>query len=418
MLSRLSNDDVTKLSQVARNYAKAAKYPTQKAAKDAADKADKAAKAAFDRLYEHYYPDLLLLIPRKEVIRGRSITAEEAEDVAGDLRCYSRKRISSWKEDRTFCDFMIDNLDVVVIKGLAVKASKGGKEELKVLRDHYTYNPDKVTAINACLGDDRDAFDQLWKLYNQALTGYIRGKTRTDFDADDVGQTMWEYCWRKKNTYNPFFSFYTFLRNIARSRIMEYYADRGRGGIVNESDLHGPTEDEGGRRLEELAHSGSGGGAPFPDPTIIISLLELLCITFRCSAKAHQMLTFGFHRLLQWTPREIVKDLSKGFFWDLSEKLYEDYAEFFRGYTDNDLGCVFDDAFNFLFLKLKINIDQVYTEAEYKDLRSRHGREKVGSAKLEDFYGKDWEHSISYWSDRAKKRVRAIVEGKNRLCQE
>lgn len=260
---------------------------------------------------------------------------------------------------------------------------------------------------------NKEAFAELHKHFHQALCGHIRGRIGNSRDAEDLAQETWEYCLKKKDTYNPKFSFFTFLLCFARYIIARYYK---RTNQWNELFIFLSEFPELKKEIQiiDLAPPDSDEKAistPIPSPYDSLIFRELLCISLKCCAKPHKLVTFGFHRPLQWKPSEIAKGLSNRTLKDLSKKLYQDYISSFRF-----IGSEIAECFTPLFSKLEQLVEELYTESEYQELRKNYSGKKVGSTELRVYLRKDPAHSISDWSNRVKNRVKEIAEGTRTIC--
>lgn len=138
-----------------------------------------------------------------------------------------------------------------------------------------------------------------------------------------------------------------------------------------------------------------------------------LKITFKEGGHPHQLVAFGFNKLLTgWGPKEIVEKLSSKSLKTLADKLIMDYKE------ESKLpGYIVNYAFKPLKGKMDKKVEDVLEKRDSKNKYKKLLKKKVGGTKLKDYYGNNPEHNISDWSDKVGKRVLMKIR-KRRLTRE
>ena len=278
---------------------------------------------------------------------------------------------------------------------------------------------DEQTRLGVEAGEcNREAVEKLYEHYHEALYGHIRQRIGNTEDAKDVAQDAWEYYYKKKHTYNPEYAFYTFLRNFARYAIMRYFVKRR---LWNELFIliseHPELREE--MDITDLAHWEADERqispiVPPPDDPIIFK--ELLCLTLRCCAKPHQLIIFGFNRLLRYTPRQIVTGLSEKTLGELTRRFSRELCQYYIPFLELPSSETIDECFSSLESKLCELVVAVYTKDEYEELRRNYPHAEVSSTLLRDYLGKDPRHSISDWSNRVKDRVWQMLQADRTAC--
>jgi RNA polymerase sigma factor (sigma-70 family) len=249
--------------------------------------------------------------------------------------------------------------------------------------------------------------DEASRRYNKALVGYIGTRVKNEEEAKELAQRTWEKCIRSKQNYNPTYSFYTFLRNCANWIILDYFIKTKRSR-EREILLSNFPELREGIREPDITILDSGRVAThsrIPSQDSLIIFTELLCMASCCEAKPHQLITFGYHKLLQWKRSEIFQNLSAQTLRELAKNLRNMYISCFQ----NLVGSLLDemnDCFETLFQRLEKTVAEVYTEHNYEALIMNHGHKKVAESKLKDYYGENPEHEITVWSNRIKQKIR------------
>lgn len=130
---------------------------------------------------------------------------------------------------------------------------------------------------------------------------------------------------------------------------------------------------------------------------------RLLHVAFNSSSPLQQVIIFGFNKLLQWTPREIVAGLSGFPIRDLEASLEQKLVET-RGYSQKGI----TDCFQ----KLRRNMDAVFgTLVQHPKTRELHKallHRITGDIVLREFYSSEQEAegNVDQWVNNVWKDVR------------
>ena len=188
--------------------------------------------------------------------------------------------------------------------------------------------------IARAMKGDRDAFDQLYARHQSKVYGFIRSRTKTDQDAEEIAQECWIKVWQKMETYDANrASFRTFLRFWAGIKMLQFYSTQNAQRKVLKlfSDLTARFPDlEEEKEIEEvLAQLGvHSEPARLADADRLEQFGKLLRIIFSGRNPPHQAIAFGFCKLLEWKPREFVAELAETHLNDLNVRLEENYRSF------------------------------------------------------------------------------------------
>lgn len=256
--------------------------------------------------------------------------------------------------------------------------------------------------------EDQQAFETLFNKYKDRLYGFIRYKCLNDQDADDIAQNVWIQIFEKIKTYNIAYSkFYNFLSFRAVYEILKFYKNNYVKLFVLFSRLmkrFPELEDE--KELLDLLAKSQTIQTSFDHLTIKADIYEeLLTITFRSNSPPHQIIVFGFSKLLEWKPQDIVRELSEEQLKNLAGKLEEDYLLITELASDVVKSC-----FQPLHRKMKQKLNEVLedskTAAIYASLLDR----QIGMTRLAEYYTtKAPEENISQWWYAVVRRIKSQI---------
>ena len=138
------------------------------------------------------------------------------------------------------------------------------------------------------------------------------------------------------------------------------------------------------------------------------SYRNLLVRTFGSHAPPHQLLAFGFCKLLEVTPRRFVDAFSEVTLDDLAERFEAEY----RSEVPTQAAEI-ESALSGLRFDLRYPLSAVLREsatyATYRHLLDR----KAGETRPSDYYQEAPEQSVSHWIYAIRRKiVRQIVEGR------
>jgi RNA polymerase sigma factor (sigma-70 family) len=161
-----------------------------------------------------------------------------------------------------------------------------------------------------------DAFDQLYQMYHREIRGYVRARCPAG-DANDLFQETWAQLWRRISDYDPTRgNFAAFAKYWAGIILMRYYHERRRERPQLTqlfSELDQQHENFGRDELAEqiVARAGGSLGAEVQASLELSEAYRnLLAQTFSSGAPPHQLVAFGFCKLLDYTPKRFVASAS------------------------------------------------------------------------------------------------------------
>ncbi len=281
----------------------------------------------------------------------------------------------------------------------------------------------EVRLIERARRGDREAFDKLYADYERQVYGFIRARAYDDADTQELAQQTWLAVWQKLPTYHQVRrNFRSFAKYWASIMLLRYYEACGRQRrmellcselVARFPDLE--REEEIGEVIARLtAHANRSAEEELlvneNEMDLAAVYKDLLLLTFNGSSPPHQLLAFGFAKLLAWAPRKIVAELSEVFVKELEQQLETDYLNISHLPADQVQPC---------FKKLREQIDQPFCTA-VTDLKTRktytHLLDRlVGTTTLRDYYtGKTAEQhaaDVTQWWDAVKRRVWSAVQG-------
>jgi len=222
-------------------------------------------------------------------------------------------------------------------------------------------------------------------------------------DVDDIEQDVWITAFAKLALYDrnrgPFIAW---ARNLAHWRIIEHYRNRKREGTTFEDfDRRGLS-----RHAEDSETSNLLVKAQTPaDPDRVLAELELrehfLRVTFCSELPPHQLIVFGFAKLLEWTPREIVAELSDLSLGDLHNRLECEYLQIVRMRRR-----VVHDCFRPLRERMEPPLGQVIADSNTRRLYEDLLCLVAGKTILSNYYTRRVpEENVAQWCGDVKKRI-------------
>lgn len=282
---------------------------------------------------------------------------------------------------------------------------------------------DEARLVERARGGDRRAFDALYPHLERQVYGFIRARAYNDADTQELAQQTWLTVWQKLSTYNRTRgSLHSFVKYWAGITLLRYYYACGRRRTVELLFSELTTRFPELEQEEELDEVVAGLTTYFDlsaeeelllnedKGDLAVAYEELLTLTFNDSSPPHQLIAFGFVKLLAWAPRQVVAELSDLPMQNLTERLETGYAH------DSQLP---KEQIRLCFRHLREQMGHPFwqavtepkTQKTYPSLRNC----LVGTTTLRDYYtGKTVEHhaaDVTKWWDAVKRRVWSAVNG-------
>ncbi len=274
----------------------------------------------------------------------------------------------------------------------------------------YLTFPEQVHYAQKVKDGDEHAFGVLYDHFSQAITGYVAGKLSNVDDAKDLVADCFTKALSamRDGKFDTRYSVYTFLRAIADNTIRRYLKQR----YVRTPGHRGDAAPEYKPKLLYLVDREHSAGKlwkaasqelqAMPAQDVEAIAWELFRIVLSSCLKPHHGVVFGFIRLLEWRPREIVKQLSDNSLHELTKRLYHDFASLFPSHRIPQ--TMAQDHCPKFFDSLERAAAEVFAEPEYENLRVPP--RKTGQLLLREFYGQNPSASLSDWCDKVRNRAR------------
>lgn len=211
---------------------------------------------------------------------------------------------------------------------------------------------------------------QLVETHHRRLRGWFRARVGARADAEDLAQRTWIEVLKRAHTFDPsrgtFWAFTLIWADFIRRR---YWHEGSRAPLAS-----GDASD-----LEKLR---SAPTEPADDAVAASSLPvfnELLRRTLGCRRLTHEILAFGFVKLLGWPPKRFVAELSSA---SLSELVAHLEREYVREVPDRDVRSAFAELARGLTQRLGDSRVDPRVLAPYDSLRQR----TIGELALAELY--------------------------------
>jgi DNA-directed RNA polymerase specialized sigma24 family protein len=260
-------------------------------------------------------------------------------------------------------------------------------------------------------GDSSEVWGVFKNAYEPTVRGFITARVDSPKDVEELVSKVFD----RLPKFDPDRgSFLTFIRRVCSNVMIDHYRGRniGQRVVFLIEDLHlqrsdGDSDDPKSER-DYLA----GLTAPELTPEELARRNEsyewLLRTAFEGDSPPHQLIAFGFVKLLEWRPAEVVDELSEEALMDLGIKLEDDYLACGAFRDDPRRGR---DCFVKFRQRMKMPfaaaIDDPTTLATYDQRIS--GGTVVGETLLVQYYTSNAEDNIVQWWDAVRRRLRAAV---------
>ncbi len=248
---------------------------------------------------------------------------------------------------------------------------------------------------------DDEAFGRLYTVYFGALRGFIASQIRNWSEAEDLAHDTFLEARRNihRQLYDPKYSFYKFLYNIALNSIKRFRTNQKKGSFI--CSVAAPD-----------LRSGKPNSLRLDDSNILMVFLYLEGFRLIASsqAKPHHILIFGFVEYLHWKPREIVEQHHHKRLGVLAE-------EFFRSYWDYHYDLLDKNSFRRYYLDffewIKKPVREIYREKEYGGRLKLFSSHRLRDLPLNIFFTRNPEACISDWCHKVIKAARKAQSKEN-----
>lgn len=278
---------------------------------------------------------------------------------------------------------------------------------------------DEATLIDRAKQGDPEAFSELYGRYDRQIYGFIRVRAGNEDDAQEIAQKTRIVVWGRMPTYDPDrSSFPWFAKKSSGFVLLQHFAAKKKRSkvevIFSELIARFPELEEDAEVEAIISRLAVQEEPPEENEDEEEHNLdkvyeELLCSTFNGPSPPHQLIAFGFVKLLAWTPREVVAKLSDIALRELEERLETDYVNKSQLPKDRVEPC---------FRQLRENLDRslrdTVTEKRTLDTYPHLHARIVGDTTLRDYYTKQavegQADNIVKWWDAVTRRVRKEVQ--------
>ncbi|MGD0466780.1 MAG: sigma-70 family RNA polymerase sigma factor [Terriglobales bacterium] len=301
------------------------------------------------------------------------------------------------------------NADFVLL-GTAHRASaKPSKQVVREVPDSEIAVWERTHAVGSA-----QRFEEFRSLYQKEVLGYLRARCARKEDAEDIALNTWKVLWEKISQYDPKrANFAAFAKYWAGLQLLQWY-DRWENRpqvslLFSEIEGRGTDFERDATVDEILARAGQIINTDIPaSMEAAENYRNLLTRTFGSHAPPHQLLAFGFCKLLERTPRDFVSAFSEVTLDHLAEQFEAEYKS-----EVPMQAAEIESALSALRFDLKYPLSAVLrepaTSATYRHLLDR----KTGDTRPSDYYQEAPEQSVSHWIYAVRRKVvRQIVEGK------
>ncbi len=268
---------------------------------------------------------------------------------------------------------------------------------------------EEVSLVILAQDGDVEAFNQLWSRCHKSLHRYIKVRVKDNDIADELlNKTFLALSISGIQKFDPFLSrFRTFAGYCAEAEVRRYYSSEKRRRD-KEVQIDPPQEWEDERPTVKEADLLSK--EPLADEALIKleQIRMLLRVTFNLTSPPHQLIVFGFNKLLGWDPKEIVEKLSRQTLRDLEIQLKLEYIKSAIFEEEYVRGC-FEKLRNRMEEPLGSVVKHPKARQTYLNLLDR----LTGDILLKSFYSNEEGHKedespedkVSKWSDNVRKSV-------------
>jgi DNA-directed RNA polymerase specialized sigma24 family protein len=228
-------------------------------------------------------------------------------------------------------------------------------------------------------------YTELHDRFAPILLGYARSKTYDDAAADDLCQGTWLEVWQKLLTYNPLRApFDAFVKHWAGYQVKRHHARRRSASL---DEVAGASVPPRGDRVAIAAETYD----------------SLLRAAFQGESPPHQLIAFGFCKLLEWKPAELESERSDSPLRPLGMELQREYLDFLRlsGGPSSTVVEAFERLQRTMDLTFAEAVRDPKTRATHPALQARI----VGETVLRDYYTGEPTRNITQWWDAVKRRA-------------
>lgn len=253
----------------------------------------------------------------------------------------------------------------------------------------------------------QQAFSELYESYRKRLLAFVRTRAHSESEAEDIAQAVWARIWTNPPSYDPNKGpFWPFLAKAALGQSIDHYRSASRrADIKRSSDLlhrlaqyHGldlGLEDE----RESAPEVADVTSSPADRAIHLEQAYSLLKRAFAVSGMPHQLISFGFLKLVEWTPRELVSEQSDTPLQELLEELVLAIAQ------ASELS---DDQVQSVFLDIRSAMTHLVRDmapGPHEHFPSHLLERVIGGTVLRQYFVGDPERCVTSWAYNVTRRI-------------
>jgi DNA-directed RNA polymerase specialized sigma24 family protein len=265
-----------------------------------------------------------------------------------------------------------------------------------------TPEEERVLVLQA-VGGDEGAWQRLVSNYRGEVFGAIRVRVPHEY-ADDILQETWIRVWKYLADYNPERApLVAFLKQHAFWATIDFLRRRRSGTwfetlVCEFRDRHGNSE--GGDPFDWISSLAESPTVPDVEAEDFEEVYnELFRITFALPNPPHELLCFGFCKILEWEPRRIAANLGREALEAIEGTLEKGCIE--DSDLDAELICAcFAPLRERLSRPLGSLISDQRTRQRYRQLLER----MVGRTALHEYFSSAPTDDISHWWYSVRRR--------------
>lgn len=148
---------------------------------------------------------------------------------------------------------------------------------------------DDYKLVKLCLAGDNNAFDVLIKRYEFQMYRTALGIVKNPDTAKDITQIGFFKCWKKLNTYNPDYKFYSWLYRIIVNEALRHQRDSKNHSKLSLYHSDGNNPYLKLLKKEELKSLGKAIGALPTDYRLVIQLRHFEELSYKEIAEVLQI---------------------------------------------------------------------------------------------------------------------------------
>lgn len=265
---------------------------------------------------------------------------------------------------------------------------------------------DQARVLERAQRGDGAAFDALRLTHDPVLLRLVRAQVDDPHDARDVADDAWELIRQKLPTYDPNRApFQTWMRTWARIMLLRYHQARQRRDraevLFSRLAALAPDSAEG-ESPEEMVSRLARDVAERPvEPVPHEVYADLLRITLETASPPHQLLAFGFCKLLDWPPAQVVELLSEPPLRQLLGRFERDYVRESQ-LTAAEIGALLVPIWE----KLELTFGEVAASPRTRRRFPALLERIVGETAFRDYYVEPSPaEDVTRWWDSVRRRV-------------